>query len=125
MPDTPALQGTLSQSTAQRPKCAFLVTHPLGLFHASTGVLLKLVIAPLLTDDLAQVQALPTALYPRDVLVADRGLCCYATLVLLVQAGVHTVLRVGARQIVDCTTVRRYVRSGVQRQPAVQGVSCS
>ncbi len=49
MPDTPALQDAFGQSTEQRPGCGFPVAHLLGLFHAGTGVLLKLVVAPLLT----------------------------------------------------------------------------
>jgi hypothetical protein len=56
MPDTPALQDAFGQSTEQRPGCGFPVAHLLGLFHAGTGVLLQLVVAPLLTHDLAQVQ---------------------------------------------------------------------
>jgi len=56
MPDTPALQDAFGQSTEPRPGCGFPVAHLLGLFHAGTGVLLKLVVAPLLTHDLAQVQ---------------------------------------------------------------------
>jgi hypothetical protein len=56
MPDTPALQAAFGQSTEQRPGCGFPVAHLLGLFHAGTGLLLKLVVAPLLTHDLAQVQ---------------------------------------------------------------------
>jgi hypothetical protein len=56
MPDTSALQDAFGQSTEQRPGCGFPVAHLLGLFHAGTGVLLKLVVAPLLTHDLAQVQ---------------------------------------------------------------------
>jgi len=55
MPDTPALQDAFGQSTEQRPGCGFPVAHLLGLFHVGTGVLLKLVVAPLLTHDLAQV----------------------------------------------------------------------
>jgi hypothetical protein len=55
MPDTPALQKAFGQSTVQRPGCGFPMAHLLGLFHAGTGVLLKLVAAPLLTHDLAQV----------------------------------------------------------------------
>jgi hypothetical protein len=89
MPDTPALQDAFGQPTEQRPGCGFPVAHLLGLFHAGTGVLLKLVVAPLLTHDLAQVQAVHPALHPGDVLVADRGLCSYAHLALLVRAGVH------------------------------------
>jgi hypothetical protein len=56
MPGTPALQNAFGQSTEQRLGCGFPVAHLLGLFHAGTGGLLKLVVAPLLTHDLAQVQ---------------------------------------------------------------------
>jgi hypothetical protein len=75
MPDTPALQDAFGQSTEQRPGCGFPVAHLLGLFHAGTGVLLTLVVAPLLTHDLAQVQQVHPMLTPGDVRVADRGLC--------------------------------------------------
>jgi DDE family transposase len=122
MPDTPALQAAFGQSTEQRPGCGFPVARLLGLFHAGTGVLLKLLVAPLLTHDLAQVQAVHPSLQEGDVLVADRGLCSYAHLALLVQAGVHAVLRVGARQIVDFTPGRPFVRPSVRRTPAVKGI---
>lgn len=122
MPDTPALQDAFGQPTEQRPGCGFPVARLLGLFHAGTGVLLKLVVAPLLTHDLARVQAVHPALQPGDVLVADRGLCSYAHLALLVQAGVHAVLRVGTRQIVDFTPGRPFVKPSVRRTPAVKGI---
>ena len=122
MPDTPALQDAFGQSTEPRPGCGFPVAHLLGLFHAGTGVLLKLVVAPLLTHDLAQVQQVHPMLAPGAVLVADRGLCSYAHLALLVQAGVHAVLRVGARQLVDFTPGRPFVRPSVRRTSAVKGV---
>jgi IS4 transposase len=122
MPDTPALQDAFGQPTEQRPGCGFPVARLLGLFHAGTGLLLKLVVAPLLTHDLAQVQAVHPTLQPGDVLVADRGLCSYAHLALLVQAGVHAVLRVGARQIVDFTPGRPFVLPSVRRTPAVKGI---
>jgi Transposase DDE domain len=122
MPDTPALQKAFGQSTAQRPGCGFPMAHLLGLFHAGTGVLLKLVVAPLLTHDLAHVQAVHPSVHAGDVLVADRGLCSYAHLALLVQAGVHAVLRVGARQIVDFTPGRPFVKPSVRRTPAVKGI---
>jgi IS4 transposase len=122
MPDTPALQDAFGQSTEQRPGCGFPLAHLLGLFHAGTGVLLKLLVAPLLTHDLAQVQAVHPTLQPGDVLVADRGLCSYAHLALLVQAGVHAVLRIGARQIVDFTPGRPFVLPSVRRTPAVKGI---
>jgi Transposase DDE domain len=122
MPDTPALQDAFGQPNVQRLGCGFPVARLLGLFHAGTGVLLKLVVAPLLTHDLAQVQQVHPMVAPGDVLVADRGLCSYAHLALLVQAGVHAVLRVWARQIVDFTPGRPFVTPGVRRTPAVKGI---
>jgi hypothetical protein len=122
MPDTPALQETFGQPTVQRPGCGFPVARLLGLFHASTGLLLKLVVAPLLTHDLARVQAVHPSLQPGDVLVGDRGLCSYAHLALLNQAGIHAVLRMWARQIVDFTPGRPFVTPGVRRTPDVKGI---
>jgi hypothetical protein len=122
MPDTPALQGAFGQPTGQRPGCGFPVARLLGLFHAGTGLLLKLVAAPLVTHDLAQVQAVHPSLQAGDVLVADRGLCSYAHLALLAQADLHAVLRVGARQLVDFTPGRPFVMPGVRRTPAVKGI---
>jgi hypothetical protein len=46
----------------------------------------------------------------------------YAHLALLAQAGVHAVLRVGARQIVDFTPGRPFVLPSVRRTPAVKGI---
>jgi hypothetical protein len=56
------------------------------------------------------------------VLVADRGLCSYANLALLVQAGMHAGIRVGARQMVDFTPGRPFVRPSVRRTSTVKGV---
>jgi hypothetical protein len=79
-------------------------------------------VAPLLTHDLAQVQAVYPSVHEGDVLVADRGLCSYAHVALLVQAGVHAGVRVGARQMVDSTPNRPFVRPSVRRTSAVKGV---
>ena len=57
MPDTPALQVAFGRPTVPRPGCGFPVARLLGLFHAGTGVLLTRVVAPRITHDLAQVQA--------------------------------------------------------------------
>jgi hypothetical protein len=56
MPETPALQDALGQPNVPRLGCGFPVARLLGLFHAGTGVLLTLVVAPLLPHDRAQVQ---------------------------------------------------------------------
>jgi hypothetical protein len=49
-------------------------------------------------------------------------MCSYAHLALLLQADLHEVLRVGARQIVDFTPGRPFVRPSVRRTPAVKGI---
>jgi hypothetical protein len=74
----PHLSGleTFGQPTVQRPGCGFPVARLLGLFHASTGLLLKLVVAPLLTHDLAQVQGVhPSLRCPKGLLQEQRGIC--------------------------------------------------
>jgi Transposase DDE domain len=121
MPATLALQDAFGQPTEQQPGGGVPVARLLGLFHAGTGLLLKLVVASLLTHDFAQGQAVHPTLQPGDVLVADQGLCSYAHLALLVQAGLHAVHRVGARQRVDCTPGRPFIRPSVRRTSAVKG----
>ncbi len=122
MPDTPALQKEFGQPSQQRLGCGFPVAHLLALFQAQTGLLRQLVIAPLRTHDLARVQDVHPALAAGDLLVADRGLCSYAHLALLVQAGVHAVLRMGSRQIVDFTPQRPFVKPGTKRTPSTRGL---
>jgi hypothetical protein len=123
MPDTPVLQDAFGQPTEQRPGCSFPVTRLLALFHAGTGRLLTLGVAPLLPHDRAQVQAVHPTRQAGDVLVAERGLCSYAHLVLRIQANRQAVLRVGARQCMDCTPGRPVVTPD-DRLPESQGQRC-
>jgi hypothetical protein len=122
MPDTPVLQEEFGQPPEQRPGCGFPVARLLALFHAGTGLLMQLVSAPLLTHDLALVQKVHPTLAPGDVLVADRGLCSYAHIALLVQHGMHAVFRVGSRQIVDFTPHRPFVMPATRRSAAIKGL---
>jgi Transposase DDE domain len=112
MPDTPALQATFGQPGVQKPGCGFPVAHLLVLFHASTGLLLKALAAPLRTHDMAQVAELHPELQAGDVVVADRGLCSFAHLALLQQRLVHGLFRVHQRQLVDFTPQRPYNAPG-------------
>src|SRR5262245_55514682 len=122
MPDTPVLQDEFGQPVEQRPGCGFPVARLLVLFHAGTGLLSQLVVAPLNSHDLSHVREVHPALEPGDVLVADRGLCSYTHLALLVQAGLHALLRIGARQIVDFTPQRPFVMPGTRRTPEIKGL---
>jgi hypothetical protein len=112
MSDTPALQTAFGQPGGQTPGCGFPVTKILALFHAGTGVLLKVIAMPLRSHDMASVGAIPAELRPNDVLVGDRGLCSFAHLAMLVQGGFHAVFRIHQKQIVDFTPNRPHARPG-------------
>jgi hypothetical protein len=122
MPDTPVLQEEFGQPGEQQPGCGFPVARLLTLFHAGTGLLTQLVVSPLNTHELSRVQKIHPALETGDVLVTDRGLSSYAHIALLGQAGVHALMRVGARQIVDFTPQRPFVMPGTRRTPAIKGL---
>jgi hypothetical protein len=109
MPDTPALQATFGQPGGQRKGCGFPVAHLLTLFHAGTGLLQKVLVAPLRTHDLKHAWQMHPELAAGDVLVADRGFCSYAHLAQLFQAGLHGVLRMHQRMIVDFRKGRMHV----------------
>jgi hypothetical protein len=103
------LQAAFGQPGGQRAGCGFPVAHLLALFHAGTGMLQKVTVAPLRTHDLAHSWRMHAELKPGDVLVADRGFCSYAHLTLLVQAGLHGVLRLHQRMIVDFRIGRLHI----------------
>jgi hypothetical protein len=119
MSDTPELQEHFGQPGGQQPGCGFPVAHLMTLFHAGTGMVLKMLSAPLRTHDLSQVVQLHPELHSGDVLVTDRGFCSYAHLALLAQRGIHAVLRMHQKQLVDFTPGRPHVEPG-QRSPKGQ-----
>ena len=101
MPDTPSLQAAFGQPGQQTVGCGFPVAHLLTLFHAGTGLLQKVLVAPLRTHDLAGVQPLHAELEAGDVVLGDRGFCSICHLALLVQARLHGVFRVHQKMLVD------------------------
>jgi hypothetical protein len=119
MSDTPDLQDHFGQPGGQQPGCGFPVAHLMALFHAGTGMVLRMLSAPLRTHDLSQAVKLHPSLRAGDVMVGDRGFCSYTHLALLVQHNVHAVFRMHQRQIVDFTPGRPHVEPG-QRSPKGQ-----
>jgi Transposase DDE domain len=115
MPDTPELQKRFGQPGAQKPGCGFPVAKILALFHAGTGVLLKVMATPLRSHEMASVAAIHPDLKSNDVLIADRGFCSFAHLAMLVRGGVQAVFRMHQRQIVDFTPNRTHARPGEKR----------
>jgi hypothetical protein len=63
--------------------------------------LLRTIVAPLRTHDMAQASQLHAEMSPGDVLIADRGFCSYAHLALLLRGGLHAVFRLHQKQLVD------------------------
>jgi hypothetical protein len=114
MPDTPALQAAFGQPSAQAAGCGFPVAHLLALFHAGTGLLLRVVASPLNTHDLRHAAAMHSELDEGDILIADRGFASFAHLALLFSQKMHAVFRCHQRQIVSFRVGRRHTR---QRRP--------
>lgn len=109
MPDTPELQAAFGQPGGQRPGCGFPVAHLLALFHAGSGLLQQVRVAPLRTHDMSQVAGVHPELRAGDVLVADRGFCSYVHLALLARAALHGVFRVHQQVVVDFRRGRLHV----------------
>jgi len=109
MPDTPELQPHFVQPGEQKPGCGFPVAHWLVMLHAGTGMITKMLAAPLRTHDMSKTVELYPELQANDLLVADRAFCSYAHLALLLQCGVHGLLRIHQRTIVDFTPGRAHV----------------
>jgi putative transposase len=126
MPDTPELQAEFGQPGGQRKGCGFPVAHLLTLFHAGTGMLLDVFTAPLRTHDMAMAAEVHPSLKPNDVLVADRGFCSYAHFALLLQGGVHAVMRMHQKMLVDFTPRRPHaVRRHGRRSASEKGLPTS
>ena len=94
----------------QQPGCGFPVAKILALFHSGTGMLIEILVAPLRTGEMSQIQAIHPMLQRDDVLVGDRGFCSFVHLALLAKRGVHAVFRMHQKQIVDFTPGRRHAR---------------
>lgn len=109
MPDTPELQAAFGQPGSQKPGCGFPVAHLMVLMHAGTGMLQKLMVAPLRTHDMAGHSQMSASLPPGDVVVADRGLCSFAHLALLQNAGICGIFRLQQKQIVSFRKGRMHV----------------
>lgn len=112
MPDTPVLQSHFGQHGAQKPGCGFPAAHWLAMLHAGSGMITKMLAAPLRTHDMSKTVELHPELQADDLLVADRAFCSFVHLALLMRRGTHAVLRVHQRMIVDFTPSRAHVPPG-------------
>ena len=109
MPDTEQLREHFGQSGVQQRGCGFPTAHWLALVHFGSGLLQKVVTAPLRTHDLSDVPQLHPELESGDVLLGDRGFCSFTHVALLMAGTVHAILRMHQAIIVDFTPGRAHV----------------
>ena len=107
MSDTPELQEHFGQPGGQQPGCGFPMAKLWGMFDARSGLLVKLLVAPLRTHDSSQATQFHPDLRAGDILVGDRAFTSYAHLALLFQQNLHGLLRVHQRQKVSFRRDRR------------------
>jgi Transposase DDE domain len=125
MPDTAELQAHFGQPSNQGKGCGFPVAHILTLFHAGTGLLLKVVTSPMRTHDLRHAATMHPELDEGDILLADRGFASFVHLTLLFLRTMHGVFRGHQRQIVNFRVNRKHTnqhkpKKGMPRSRYVQ-----
>jgi hypothetical protein len=108
MSDQEELQEAFGQPGNQREGCGFPVAHFLALFHGPSGMIQRVIPAPMRTHDMANASEMHPELRAGDVLIADRAFASFTHLVLLFQRNLHGVFRCHQRQVVDFRPGRRH-----------------
>ena len=119
MADRPALPAAFGQPGGPKKGCGFPVAHSLALFHAETGLLQRVLPAPLRTHDRAHVAALHPERRAGDILVGDRAFASFAHLALVSRQNLHALCRCHQRQIVNFRPGRKHktTRNGPKGLP--------
>jgi hypothetical protein len=114
MSDTPALQAHFGQPSGQTEGCGFPVAHMLALFHAGTGLLLRVVASPMRTHDMRHAAVMHPEMAEGDILIADRGFASFVHLALIIMRKLQAVFRCHQNQIVSFRVGRKHTS---QRKP--------
>lgn len=93
MPDTPKNQRAYPQSAEQKPGCGFPFMKIVGIFSLSTGALLDYARGNKHQHELRLLHRLLDFFRPGDLVLADRGFCCYTLLALLWRKKVPALFR--------------------------------
>jgi hypothetical protein len=117
MPDTPELGAYFGHSGNQRRGCGFPTARWLALMHFGSGLIEKVIAAPLHSHDLSRVTQLHPQLEAGDVLLGDRAYGSFAHLALLVSRGLHGIFRAHQHLIIDFTPHRPHVAGRGSRNP--------
>lgn len=110
MSDTPELQAYFGQPSGQAKGCGFPVAHILALFHAGTGLLLRVVASPMRTHDMRHTALLHQEMEEGDILLADRGFASFTHLALIFLRKMHAVFRCHQKQIVSFRIGRKHTK---------------
>jgi hypothetical protein len=93
MPDTPENQAAYPQTPSQKPGLGFPLLRLVAFFSLATGAVLEFGCAPFRVAERTIFHHLWQRLQPNDIILADRGFCSFAELILLKQRGVDAVMR--------------------------------
>jgi hypothetical protein len=117
MSDVEELQREFGQPGGQRPGCGFPVAKFLALVDMATGMISRVMTAPLRSHESSRVAQVHDALQVGNVLIGDRGFCSFAQLGLLVQRRVHAVFRMHQLVIVNFAPGRKHVSVNPNQRP--------
>lgn len=117
MPDTAELGAYFGHSSNQRRGCGFPTARWLALMHFGSGLIEKVIPAPLNSHDLSRVAQMHPQLEAGDILLGDRAYSSFGHLALLVSRGLHGIFRAHQYLIVDFTPQRPYVAGRGSRNP--------
>jgi hypothetical protein len=120
MPDTPELQKAFGQPPMQKVGCGFPVAHLLALFHTGTGMLMRVVVAPLRTGDMALAKYVHGELQRGDIVLADRAFGSFGHLAALAAMGAHGVFRIQQTRVVSFRQGRPSASKGDRRRKQPQ-----
>ena len=97
-PDTAANRKEWGLPSGVKPGCGFPVAPLVGLFSLVTGMLVQIVVGKERSSERALFRQGWDTLTTGDVVLGDRGLCCYADMAMLKARGVDAVMRLFNRK---------------------------
>ena len=100
MPDTPGLQAHFGQHGQQKGGCGF-PTATLLVLCTAAGFITRAIALPLRSGEATRLPRLHDELGEGDVLVYDRAGSSYTHLALLMGRGLHGIMRMHQKRIVD------------------------
>jgi hypothetical protein len=98
-PDTPENQKAFPQQASQKPGCGFPIIRIVALLSLASGLITAWATGNWSTHELGLLHTLWDHLRPGDVLLGDRGFCCWGLIAQCLQRQTDVVFRVkGSRR---------------------------